>query len=181
MQSLSKPLNRRMVGFIVAATVATGAITFYGISQFATVGVNKSSQPAQTIPIVKKVTALGRLEPAAEVIELSAPLALDGDRVAQLLVKEGDRVKAGQTVAILDSRDRLQDELRQAQEQVRNAEAKRAQVKAGAKTGEIQAQQATIARLEAELDGSIATQNAALAKLNEVIARWQSEVNNSSH
>lgn len=171
-QSLSKPLNRRIVGFIVAATVATGAIAFYGISQFATVGVNKSSQPAQTIPIVKKVTALGRLEPAAEVISLSAPLALDGDRVAQLLVKEGDRVQAGQIVAILDSRDRLQDELQQAQEQVRNAEAKRAQVKAGAKTGEIQAQQATIARLEAELDGSVATQNAA-------IARWQSEVNNS--
>ncbi len=79
-QSLSKPLNRRLVGFIVAATVATGASllwrscanAFYGISQFATVRVNKSFQPAQTIPIVKKVTALGRLEPAAEVIELSA-------------------------------------------------------------------------------------------------------------
>lgn len=52
-------------------------------------------------------------------------------------------------------------------------------MKVGAKSGEIQAQQATIARLEAELSGSIATQNAALAKLNEVIARWQSEVNNS--
>lgn len=110
-QSLSKPLNKRIVGLIVAATVATGAIAFYGISQFATVGVNKSSQPAQSIPIVKKITALGRLEPAAEVIELSAPLALDGDRVAQLLVEEGDLVQGGQTVAILDSRDRLQDEL----------------------------------------------------------------------
>lgn len=71
----------------MAATVATGAIAFYGISQFATMSVNKSSQLNQTIPILKKVTALGRLEPAVEVIQLSAPLDLDGDRV-----------KGGQTV-----------------------------------------------------------------------------------
>ncbi len=169
-RSLPKPLHKKMVGLIVAATAITGAITFYGF-QFATMDID-TSQPVQTIPIVKKVTALGRLEPAGEIIKLSAPLALDGDRVAQLLVKEGDRVSAGQTIAILDSRDSLQDELRQAQEQVKAAQAKADQVKAGAKTGEIKAQQATITRLEAELNGSIATQNAA-------IARWQSEVSNA--
>ena len=45
-------------------------------------------------------------------------------------------------------------------------------MKAGAKTGEIQAQQSTIVRLQAELAGEIAVQNAA-------IARWQSEVQNA--
>ena len=43
------------------------------------------------------------------------------------------------------------------------AQAKLAQVKAGAKTGEIQAQQSTIVRLQAELAGEIAVQNAAIA------------------
>ncbi len=157
----------RVIG-VITATTFTG-VAFYG-SQFGTVRGNKLSQPAVNIPL--KITALGRLEPATEVVQLSAPVALDGDRLTQLLVKEGDRVKARQVVAILDSRDRLQDELRQAQEQVKLTQAKLAQIKAGAKTGEIQAQQAIITRLQAEIIGSIATQTAA-------IARWQSEVRNA--
>lgn len=59
---------------------------------------------------------LRRLEPKAEVISLFAPLALDGDRIAKILVKEGASVKAGQVVAILDARDRLQTAVVQAQQ-----------------------------------------------------------------
>lgn len=103
---------------------------------------------------------------------MAAPVALDGARLEQLLVTEGDHVKTGQVVAILDARDHLSNELQQAKEQVKNAIAKLNQVKAGAKTGEIQAQQATITQLEAELKGGNETQNAA-------IARWQSEVRNA--
>lgn len=168
MQLLTKPSNRWLIGLVVAATAITGAIAFYGISEHG----QRESQTVEVAPPVRKVTALGRLEPEAEVINLFAPLALDGDRVAQLLVKEGERVKAGQVVAVLDSRDRLQDAKEQAQEQVRVAQARYSQVKAGAKTGEIQAQQETIARIQAELAGEIATQNA-------TIARWRSEVRNA--
>ena len=92
------------------------------------------------------VTALGRLEPRGEVIKVSASGAAEGNRIDRLLVKEGDRVKTGQVIAILDSRDRQQAALDQAEEQVRVAEANLAKVKAGAKNGEIQAQKATIAR-----------------------------------
>jgi len=165
---ISKPSNRWIIGF-VTATAITSAIAFYRLNQTQP----QSSQIVTTPPQVRKVTALGRLEPEAEVIRLAAPVTLDGDRVAQLLVKEGDAVKAGQVVAILDSRDRLQDALKQASEQVRVTQARLAQVKAGAKTGEIQAQQATIARLQAELVGEIATQNA-------IIARWESEIRNAN-
>ncbi len=168
-QSLLKPQARSVIGLVVAATAITGAIAFYGTNRVS----QPASQPLVTPPPIRKVTALGRLEPEAETIRLSAPLSLDGDRVAQLLVKEGDRVKAGQIIAILDSRDHLQDALEQAQEQVRVAQARLAQVKAGAKTGEIQAQQAAIARLGAELAGEIAAQDA-------TITRWQSEVHNAS-
>lgn len=166
LESLSKPSNRRLIGLFLTASAITGAIAFYSISQ-----IPQHTPTPIAIPI-KKVTALGRLEPEAEVIRLSAPLSLDGDRVAKLLVKEGDAVKAGQVVAIMDEGDRLKDALDQAGEQVRVAQARLAQVKAGAKTGEIQAQQATIRRLQAEITGEIATQNA-------TIARWQSEVRNA--
>lgn len=164
---LSKSRNPWLVGLVFAATAVMGGIAIYN-SQFESV----KQSPTQPTPTVQKITALGRLEPEKEVLHLSAPQALDGDRVAKLLVQEGSSIKSGQVVAILDSRDRLQDALGQAQEQVRVAQARLAQVKAGAKSGEIQAQQATIARIQAELVGEIETQKAE-------IARRQLEVSNA--
>jgi len=152
---------------MLGATAIIGATGFYVISQS-----SQPSPPVSTTPPVTKVTALGRLEPETKAIRLFAPSALDGDRVDKLLVKEGDRVKAGQTIAILDSRDRLQSALEQAREQVRVAQAKLAQVQAGAKTGEIEAQAATIARIQAEIAGETSTQNA-------TITRYQAEVKNA--
>jgi HlyD family secretion protein len=185
---LSKPGNRWLIGLVVGATAITGGIVFYGISQYGI--VSQKPAPVETAPPVKKVTALGRLEPEAEVIKLSAPLALDGDRIAQLLVKEGDNIKAGQVVALLDSRDKLQDALSQAQEQVKMAQAKLAQVKAGAKTGEIFAQKATIERLQAQLQSDRVAQEEAIARLEAqwlgdrtaqeaTIRRLQAELNNA--
>ena len=185
---LSKPGNKWLIGLVVGATAITGGIVFYGISQYGM--VSQKPAPVETAPPVKKVTALGRLEPEAEVIKLSAPLALDGDRIAQLLVKQGDNIKAGQVVAILDSRDKLQDALSQAQEQVKMAQAKLAQVKAGAKTGEIFAQKATIERLQAQLQSDRVAQEEAIARLEAqwlgdrtaqeaTIRRLQAELNNA--
>lgn len=87
---------------------------------------------------------MGRLEPQGEVIHLSAPSSIQGTRVDKLFVKEGQRVRTGEVVAILDSRDRATATLEQVKEQVQVAHAKLAQVKAGAQAGEITAQEATI-------------------------------------
>ncbi|MBD1845425.1 ABC exporter membrane fusion protein [Cyanobacteria bacterium FACHB-63] len=160
-----KPKNRLWLG-IGIATLITGGTSFYAVSQFSP---RPAAQPVEAAPTARKIAALGRLEPEAEIIKLSAPIALDGDRVSQLLVKQGDRVSKGQIIAILDSRDKLQNALDQAREQVQVAQAKLAQVKAGAKTGEIEAQQATITRLQADRQGEIAAQ---AAEIN----RWQAEV-----
>lgn len=169
---LFKPKNQQLIALVIGATTITGGIVVYNISQFGTIGKTSSNEIVQAAPIVQKVTALGRLEPEAEVISLSAPLALDGDRIAQILVKEGDRVKGGQIIAILDSRDRLQTALLQAKQQVKMAQAKLAQVKAGAKTGEIKAQQATIERLQAQSQGDKKEQEQAIARLE---AQWQGD------
>ncbi|GAA6624297.1 ABC exporter membrane fusion protein [Scytonema sp. NUACC26] len=166
--NLSKQKNQWLMALVIGATTIMGGTVVYSISLFG--GVSQKPAPVVTTSPMKKVTALGRLEPEAKVIKLSAPLALDGDRLTKLLVQEGDRVKVGQVVAILDSRDKLQDALKKAQEQVRMVQAKLAQVKAGAKTGEIAAQKATIERLKAQLQGEIVTQKA-------IIARRQSELN----
>ena len=73
-----------------------------------------------------------------------------------LLTRHHQEIKPGDVIAVLDSRDRLQAALNQSQEQVRVAEANLALVKAGAKTGEIQAQQAAIARIQIERGNNIA-------------------------
>ncbi|MBE9179048.1 biotin/lipoyl-binding protein [Oculatella sp. LEGE 06141] len=168
-QGVSSNFHRRTIALVVAATVVTVAIARYGISQFAPVGADDPSQFVDSMPQTKHVTALGRLEPASEVVQVSAPLALDGDRVAQLRVQLGDRVEAGQIIAVLDSHQRLQAAVQEAQQQVQTAEWRLAQVKAGAKNGEIQAQAATVARFQAERQGELAAQSA-------TIARWQAEV-----
>jgi ABC exporter DevB family membrane fusion protein len=111
------------------------------------------------------VAALGYIEPKGEVIRLSAPAMQEGARVAQLLVNRGDKVKAGQVIAILDSRDRLQAALEQAKTDVRISQANLAKVKAGAKTGDIQAQDARFLRTQAELQGQIAAQRATISSL----------------
>ncbi len=167
LQTLSKPLNRWTLALIVGATAITGTTVFYGISQFRQ--TSKPSGLVEAAPTIQQVTALGRLEPAAEVIKVSVPATLSNDRVAELLVQRGDSVKAGQVIAIMDSQDRLQNALLEAQAQVKVAQAELAKVKAGAKSGEIAAQEAEIVRFEEELKGEIATQQA-------TIARWQAEV-----
>lgn len=130
---IQKHSNRWLIGLTIAATLLTGGTAFYTLSRFG----QQPTEPAAAPPTPEKIAALGRLEPEAEVIQLSAPLALDGDRLAELKVKEGDWVATGQVVAVMDSRNRLIDAVRQAEEDVQVAKAKLAQVQAGQKRAKL--------------------------------------------
>lgn len=143
--SSTPSLVKQLLVVAAVATLAAGG-TGYTIWRSRIPDPNAVAAAAVAASQLTRVTALGRLEPRGEVIKVSASGAAEGNRIDRLLVKEGDRVKTGQVIAILDSRDRQQAALDQAQEQVRVAEANLAKVKAGAKNGEIQAQKATIAR-----------------------------------
>jgi HlyD family secretion protein len=121
----------------------------------------------------KAVTALGRLEPFGEVTKISAPSTQGGKgTIAQLLVKEGDKVVRGQVIAILDNRQRLEASLAKAQEDVKVSQANLAKVRAGAKQGEIGAQKAEVSRLESQLQGDGATYVATKARL-EAQLKWE--------
>jgi HlyD family secretion protein len=87
---------------MIAATAITSTTVYYGFSQ-----VGHQSKPlecSKTVPIIQQITALGRLQPEAEVIRVSTPVTLRNDRIAQLLVQRGDRIKANQVIAVLSSR-----------------------------------------------------------------------------
>ncbi len=121
----------------------------------------------------KAVTALGRLEPLGEVIKVSAPSSQMGSStIERILVKEGAQVKAGQPIAILDNRQRLEAGVSKAQEDVKVAAANLDKIKAGAKQGEIAAQKAEISRLESQLRGEGATYVATKARLTAQL-KWQ--------
>jgi HlyD family secretion protein len=165
----SKPLLKNLPAIMIGLVLILGGATIYRLSQ---ASVSETEVPPPVMPEIKTVTALGRLEPSGEIIEISASSGSQGNRIEELSVKQGDQIKQGDVIAVVDSRDRLQAALNQAQEQVRVAQANLALVKAGAKTGEIQAQQAAIARIQIERDNNIAAQTA-------MVARMQAELNNA--
>lgn len=174
-RGLSKKSTRWIIGSIATGIAFTGVIILYSVSILKPATEKTSSSSVTTTPTVTKVTALGRLEPEGEIVEIAAPLDLDGDRVAELLVKEGDRVATGQIIAILDSRDPLQDQVAHAKQQVKLAQAQLAQVKAGAQTGKIMAQQAVVARIEAEKTTEIEAQEAIIARLEAQLQNAETE------
>jgi len=152
----------------IAISLTTGSIFIYVVLQIK----NTPQPPIQTPPIISKVSALGHLEPKGEITRLSAPVST-GNRVLEVKVKEGDQVTKGQVIAILDTHFRAQAVLEKAQTDVEIAQARLTQIKAGAKTGEIDAQRARIENLKAELRGQIA---AGEAKIQGLEAQLQGEI-----
>ncbi|MEY3175412.1 MAG: hypothetical protein RLZZ436_3326 [Planctomycetota bacterium] len=91
------------------------------------------------------VHALGRLEPASRILELSPESGNEGATIRELLVEEGQDVEAGAVLAILDNYVRREASVAEARAALNAAEAKLAQVRAGAKSGDITAQEASLA------------------------------------
>ncbi|MEO0924535.1 MAG: response regulator [Cyanobacteria bacterium J06643_13] len=142
----------------------------------------RNSQPASVptpvpvaVPAIKTVLGLGRIEPEGKAIALSPPTSLEAAKVEQLLVKEGDRIKQGDIVAILDGRQRQLAAVEEAKTQVEIAQARLEQVKAGAKQGAVLSKQAAIANLQEDLAGEIQTQQATIAKLTAELNNAQTE------
>ncbi|MCC5603272.1 ABC exporter membrane fusion protein [Nostoc favosum] len=158
----------------VASVFLNGVGVVYLIGQPKTTPATPIPLHSSQVPIT--ITALGRLEPQGEIIHISAPSSLDGsNRVAQLMVEEGSQVKAGQVIAVLDSHDRLQATLREAQKQVSIAKARLTQVKAGQSQQTIAAHQAKVVNLEVELGGEKAIQQATIARLEAELQNAQGE------
>jgi HlyD family secretion protein len=133
----------------------------------------QASEPIVAPAPVTSVVALGQIEPEGEVIKLSVPNAQDS-RVNQILVKEGEIVRANQVIAILQGIDRLEADLRDALSDVRLREAELLKVQQGdAKKAEIVAQQAKIVRQEAQLKTEMKQKQAAMLSAEAVLQEAQ--------
>ncbi len=123
------------------------------------------------------IGALGRLEPAGEVFKIAPPAGGFSSRIERLLVKEGDKVKPGQPIAVMDSYQSLLASAKQAEAQMIEAQSKLEGVRSGAKSGDIGAQRGAIGteqaqgmQAEAEVRRAVADLQEAEFKLEEVKA-----------
>ncbi|ACC81633.1 ABC exporter membrane fusion protein [Nostoc punctiforme] len=182
-QFFAKTINLKFVVILGVAALATCATSFYLVLNNQLENQKRSQQAIAANNKIQAspnaVAARGYLEPKGEVIKLSAPTSIQGEgvRLAKLLVKQGDKVKTGQVVAILDNQERLQAALEQAKTEVNVSQAKLEQTKAGAKTGDINAQTAKYQQTRAELEGQLTIQRATIANL---AAQLQGEKNSQA-
>ena len=163
-----KRSNKFLVPAIALAIAALGVSTWVVMSRSST-PQTASTSATSTKEQTRAISALGRLEPQGEVVKVASPSTLGSSRIIKLMVKEGDLVKQGQVIAILDSYDRSVATLRQVQGQAQESDRNLAKVRAGAKNGEIVAQQGNVlaaasniksteantARIQAELEIAI--------------------------
>jgi HlyD family secretion protein len=137
----------------------------------------EETEPVAVAVELDSVVALGRIEPQGEVIRVSVPNAADS-RVNEIRVAEGDRVEAGQVIAVLQGAERRQADLQSARALVKQRQAELSQIQTGSvKAGSVDAQQARIARLEAQLNAQTrqrrASVDSAQASLQESQANYQ--------
>lgn len=155
-----------LIAVLVAAALGMAGLGIYLALRPSSTSQSGSLPPSPAVEqSANTITALGRLEPEGEVVKVAAPSTsgsavpvFGSPRVARLLVQERGQVKLGQPIAVLDVYDRLMAAALQSQAEVQEAQSRLAQVQAGAKRGDIEAQQATaesrralVARLEAQL------------------------------
>lgn len=117
----------------------------------------RQRQAALQAPITT-VTALGRLEPISEVIQVAPPAgALGGAqvRVRALKVEEGSQVSAGQVLATMDSLPRLSRAVDEASARVAIAQTQ-LRVAQASQRSELQSQLARVRRAQANLNTAAA-------------------------
>ena len=114
--------------------------------------IEKSDVSRPSAPISEyAVGALGRIEPQSRVIKVHAPSTMEPPVVEKLHVAVGDEVTAGQVLAVLDSNRRERATVDEARASLLVAEKSLAQIQAGAKAGEIAAQESMVERTRERL------------------------------
>ncbi|ALF53672.1 hypothetical protein ACX27_13810 [Nostoc piscinale CENA21] len=122
---------------------------------------NKLQETSSSQQSIVRVAALGILEPQGDIIHLSATGA--NQRLAKLLVKEGEQVSADQIIAVMDNLNQYQASVENARAKVYVARSRLAQVQAGEESGQIEAQRMKVAETQAELTENIKVQQSVIA------------------
>jgi len=139
----------RLLAIVLLFGASVGGWFYYQHVHAQTVAAKSAAESLKPAKRVQ-VHSLGRLEPAGTILQLSPSSGNEGAVIERLLVKEGDDVDAGATLAVLDNQARRMAALEEAQARLAAAEARLQQIQAGAKVGDIDAQQAVVNLAESQ-------------------------------
>lgn len=134
---------------------ALSGVSFLAAFALASCGKSPPGGPDGQQDSGRPVACLGRISPLNGVIRLAQPASsYPGlSPVAEIDVREGELVKKGQVIAILENRSRLETTWKTAVAQALVAKAQQAKVRAGGSPAEA-AQRAEVARLAAEVEAA---------------------------
>lgn len=136
---------RKFAGFLIVLLIPTSVLLLARPLD------RQQTAVKRPLPRSAEVGALGRIEPQSRVLHVNAPSTMEPPVVAQLKVEVGDAVEAGEILAILDSHRREQADVEQAKAALALSEKALERIRAGAKPGEISAQEALVQKTAEEL------------------------------
>jgi HlyD family secretion protein len=122
------PVRRGMHMVVVLVLLVAAAVVGVRFGPDFIARLGEEPAPAAAEP-ANVVVGLGTLMPRTEVITVAPPYGAADARIAELLVEEGDRVAAGQTLAVLDNRETLEAAVESARATVEARQAALAQVR----------------------------------------------------
>lgn len=137
--------------FTLLSLIALTATSMFVALRLLPARVDAAAAISSTPPADFGIGALGRIEPKSKVLHISAPSVLEPALIEHLLVGVGDHVAAGQFLARLDLHRRELADVASARAALNLAEMNLAKVLAGAKAGDLVAQQALVDQTQSRL------------------------------
>jgi HlyD family secretion protein len=165
-------LTRNRILFI---GIAAAAVIALAASYSAKSEIPIRAEMAERAPILSSISTNGKIEPANNFQSRTVGPSL----VSSVLVKEGDRVKAGQLLVRLDEAE-AQSQLAHARSQMKAAEADLAAMKKGGTQEEVLTNESNVAKAKTELD-SAQRNYEALKKLQTTQAASVGEVEEAAN
>ncbi|MBD2454787.1 HlyD family efflux transporter periplasmic adaptor subunit [Nostoc sp. FACHB-87] len=171
----NKPISKLQVITIGLSIITAISILAVVIINRQSRNTNQNKLPATSSSqqSIVRVAALGILEPQGDIIHLSATGA--NQRLAKLLVKEGEQVSADQIIAVMDNVNQYQASVENARAKVIVARSRLAQVQAGEESGQIEAQRMKVAETQAELTENIKVQQSVIASQEIELRKTQDD------
>ncbi|MBD2487495.1 HlyD family efflux transporter periplasmic adaptor subunit [Aulosira sp. FACHB-615] len=171
----NKPISKLQVitiGLSIITAISILAVVIIN-RQSRNTNQNKLQATSSSQQSIVRVAALGILEPQGDIIHLSATGA--NQRLAKLLVKEGEQVSTDQIIAVMDNVNQYQASIENARAKVIVARSRLAQVQAGEESGQIEAQRMKVAETQAELTENIKVQQSVIASQEIELRKTQDD------
>src|SRR5919199_1199456 len=140
-----------LIGLVTVGILGVGGATHVALeARKPKIDLNKLTVPVQAENLTLRITDISGTVVPIQNVNLSPKTS---GRLAKLFVEQGDRVEAGQQIALMENAD-LQARLAQAQANLKKAQATLAEAQAGSRPEEINQAKARLLQAQARLESA---------------------------